>query len=68
MKWKEFLKPTKWKIIVFAILFVIAATVVLSLNIYTLSILIVRGLLAAVVWYLVACLIVFDYKKFKKKK
>jgi polyferredoxin len=71
MNWKEFLKPTKWKIVIFVISVALASLLVLwgiSVGIYPISQLIPRAIIALIVWYLVSCLIVFGYKKFKEKK
>ena len=80
MGWKDFLKPSKGKIVLFVILYAMAVLLVLSLKGYcpllpglcsflnTTPVLIIRGLIAAVAWYLISCLIVWAYSKFRKKK
>jgi membrane-bound ClpP family serine protease len=63
----SFLKPDWRKIVLVVILYAIAFLFVLSLNVYTLPILIARGLLALLGWYVVSCLIVWAYDKLRKK-
>jgi small-conductance mechanosensitive channel len=64
MKWKEFLKPDIPKI-------VITVLIVAVLSYFYLPVFLTeplwRWIVAIIFWYLVSCLIVFGYKKFKKK-
>ena len=63
-KWKEFLKPAVAKILltilIVAILCYFYLTVFLTYPLW-------RWVAAIIFWYLVSCLIVFVYKKLKKK-
>lgn len=81
MGWKEFLRPSKGKIVLFVILYAIAFLFVLSLDFrflifpglasvfpYTIPVFIVRALLALIAWYLISCFIVWAYGKFRKRK
>lgn len=81
MGWKDFLRPSKRKLVLFVILYAIAFLFVLSFNFrfivlpglatvfpYTLPVFIIRGLLALIAWYLIACFIVWAYGKSRKKK
>lgn len=65
---KRFLKPSKGKIALFVILVAIALVLVFTFAHYALPVLIIRGAIALVFWYLIACFIVWIYDKFRKRR
>jgi len=65
MNWKEFLKPETAKILLTVLIVAIVCyfylTPILTEPLW-------RWVAAIIFWYLVSCLTVFGYKKFKRKK
>jgi len=63
MNWEEFLKPDTAKILLTVLIVAIVCSFYLTVFLtYPLW----RWVAAIIFWYLVSCLIVFGYKKFKK--
>jgi thiamine transporter ThiT len=82
MNWKEFLKPTKWKIILFLLSFTFSSWFLQGIPVNFFDVYACKGmncpvysnfspiffLLDVIFWYIVCCLMFWIYDKVKKKK
>jgi hypothetical protein len=71
MDWKGFLRPSRGKVGLFAILCAMAFLLVLYFNVYALvglPLFVAKALIALVFWYLIACLLVWAYGRLRKGK